>query len=42
MELAIEIIELLTALAGLVAAVAALVPMARSWLRHRVKKDREQ
>ena len=42
MELAIEIVEFLTALAGLAAAVAMLVPEARRRLRQKGKDDQEQ
>ena len=42
MELAIEFVKLLTALAGLAVATAKLVPIARSWLRRKVKDDQEQ
>lgn len=41
MELAIEIVELLKALAGLAMAMAVLVPKARSWLRSR-KEEKGQ
>ena len=42
MELVIKLVELFTALAGLAAAVATLVPVARSWLRSKGKGDRKR
>ncbi len=41
MEFAIEIVKLITALAGLAAAVVALVPEARSRLRPKIGSDRK-
>ena len=42
MELAIEIVKLMKALAGLAVAMAAAVREARSWLRRKNKDDQEQ
>ena len=42
MELVIKLVELLTALAGLAAAVAMLVPEARRRLRRKGEDDQEQ
>ena len=42
MELAVEIVKLLTALVGLAVAMVASVPKARSWLRRKDGEGQER